>query len=466
MRKRVPVALAAAGLAAAAVLGTPFSAHAQVTTPLCSSYANPVYISGSSASQPVLQALAVVLGSGVSIIYQNPDSCLGLSDALTGIPSTEAGIKTSYLDPVNGPVACLLDATTPQAPDIGVSDVFLQTCENAGTVSIPSTQKVVEVQGPIQAMTFAVPSTSSATAISAKAAYVVFGYDAQTYTVSTWTTPANVFVRANTSGTLNMLGTAIGLASSKWANAETSVPDGGALPMQQQSSTGNEFNAIAAATANANATIGILSYEAVQQDNSKALAATPAQPTVKILPYQHTGQTCGYLPDSTSTVFDRINVRQGRYAVWGPLHFIVNVDANGYPLGHNPDAIATLLNNFIATGPGGTGMTDATAPVIVTPFTVPSADAGVAVSAETALITAESTVSVGGVVPWCAMQVVRSGEVGAEASYQPSTPCGCFFEKTATGKPVQSYCQSCQSDSDCSGVASYPKCRFGYCEAQ
>jgi ABC-type phosphate transport system substrate-binding protein len=463
MRKRLPVAFAAAGLAAAAVFGTPLCASAQ-TTPNCSSYTNPVYISGSSASQPVLQALATVLQTSVAIIYQNPDSCLGLNDALSNTASTEAGVKTQYLDPVNGAVACLPDSPTPQTPDIGVSDVFLQTCETAGTVTAP-TQKIVEVEGPIQAMTFAVPALSSASSISARAAYVLFGYDAQ-YPVATWTQPANVFVRANTSGTLNMLGTAIGLSSSKWANAETSVPDGGAIPTQQQSSTGNEFNAISKVTSNADATIGILSYEAVEQDNAKAAASNPAQPTVKILPYQHTGQTCGYLPDSTQTSLDRINVRQGRYDVWGPLHFVVSVDANGYPLGHNPDAIATVLNYFIATGPNGTGMTDATAPVQVAPFTIPSSDAGVASSGAQALITAEATVSQGGVVPWCAMQVVRTSEVGPEASYQPGESCGCFFEKTATGAPVQSYCKSCTDDTGCAATPSFPKCRFGYCEAQ
>src|SRR5271155_1320940 len=107
------VACATGGLAAAAVLAV--SARAEAAA--CSTYPNPVFISGSSASQPVLQALAGVLQQSVSIIYQNPDSCLGLGDALTGTASTEAGIKTQYLDPVNGATACSL-APTPEVPDI------------------------------------------------------------------------------------------------------------------------------------------------------------------------------------------------------------------------------------------------------------------------------------------------------------------------------------------------------------
>jgi hypothetical protein len=237
--------------------------------------------------------------------------------------------------------------------------------------------------------------------------------------------------------------------------------------MNQQGSTGNEFSAVAGQSnaANASATIGILSYEAVQQSNAQALSATGNGKTVKILPYQHAGQSCGYLPDSTSTSPDRINVRQGRYAIWGPLHFVAHVDANGYPTGHNPDAIATVLNYFIGTGPNAMSMTDAQVPVQVTPFAVPGSDAGVPTSAAKALITAEATVSKGGVVPWCAMQVARSAEIGPEASYQPDADCGCFFEKTAAGATVSSYCQACTSDSECTN-SSYPHCNFGFCEAQ
>src|SRR5271155_332909 len=171
------VACATGGLAAAAVLAV--SARAEAAA--CSTYPNPVFISGSSASQPVLQALAKVLGSSVSIIYQNPDSCLGLNDALVGEASTEAGIKTQYLDPVAGATACTLDAT-PQIVDIGVSDVFPATCLANGFITATEAGSTLEVEGPIQAMTIAVPTAAfngaGSTSISAAAANIVFGNDA------------------------------------------------------------------------------------------------------------------------------------------------------------------------------------------------------------------------------------------------------------------------------------------------
>jgi hypothetical protein len=461
MRKRVPVAYAAAGLAAVAVVGAPSVAAAQ--TMLCSQYPNPVYITGSSASQPVLAALAT-LHTDISIIYYNPDSCIGVSDVLAGRPTSTA-TTIAYLPSGGGAaIGCSPDSPNAQVGDIAVSDVFVKTCEDAGIVTLDSTTKLAEVEGPIQAMTFVAPSTSNATSISARAAYVVFGYAGMQYQVPQWNDPTGIFVRNYTSGTLNMIGKAIGLSSTKWAN---SGPGQGGT--QQTTGTGAEFNDVAnnSAQANANATIGIVSYEGVMQNNAKNSMATPAKPTVKILPYQHAGQSCGYLPDSTSQSPDRINVRQGRYAIWGPLHFIVKVDSNGYPIGQTgkADAIATILNDLIETGPKAMGTMDDTVPIQTAAFPSPGSDAGLTTSNTQLVIAAESTVSVGGVVPWCAMQVVRTNEIGDEASYQPDSACGCFFEKTATGNTVSSYCQPCTGDSSCTN-ASYPKCNFGFCEAQ
>jgi hypothetical protein len=461
MTKQRSVAYATAGLAAAAILG--ISARAEAAD--CSTYPNPVFISGSSASQPVLQALALVLGSSVSIIYQNPDSCFGLNDAITGTASTESGVATSFLDPVGGTaVACTLNTTTPEVPDIGVSDVFIETCQNRlSTATVPTGQHIAKVNGPIQAMTIAVPTMSQGSpSISAEAAYVVFGGDG-TPSVAPWTMAGSIYVRPNTSGTLNMIGEAIGLPATKWANAQLGTP----APAQQQAGTGNMFSALAISGSTQDNTIGILSDEAVIQRNHGVAAGGN---TVKVLPFQGKGQSCGYFPDSTSTRFDKLNVRQGRYAIWGPLHFVVNVDANGYPSVPHKDAAATVLNYFIATSNG----IDIHDGAQTTPFAV--ADAGTITDSQNLmLIDAESAPLKGGVVPWCAMEVQRTSEIGAEASFQAPQPCGCRFEATATGATVSPYCKTCASNDDCKnpdgGASSYPVCRWisggtGFCEAR
>jgi hypothetical protein len=281
--------------------------------------------------------------------------------------------------------------------------------------------------------------------ISAKAAYVVFGSDATTYTVAPWSVSSNIFVRAETSGTLNMIGTAIGLIPSKWVNAGTT----GTPPAQQETSTGNMEKAVATVTgANVGATIGILSAEGAATWNSTAAdSATP----LKILAFQASEQECGYLPDSSATTFDKINVRQGRYAIWGPLHFLANTGTNGQPTGPDAAQIATVLNYFLATGPNPSA----------TLFTgaIPG-DAGTVPSTADiqSLITAEA--KPGYVVPWCAMEAQRSAEVGPESSYSSPEPCSCLFE-TTLGSPVSGHtCTTCSTSSPCSSGV----CRYGFCE--
>ncbi len=457
------VARATAGVAATAVLAIAARAEAQTDggVPTCDSLTNPVFISGSSASQPVLQALANTLGTSVSIVYQNPDSCLGVADFLASMPSTEtmpSAVATNYLNPTTGKaVTCTLNTTT-DIVDIAVSDVFAATCHQY-TAAIPAlTAGQVEIEGPIQAMTIAVPAASQGpSSISAEAAYVVFGGDAQTAgtTITSWNQSASIFTRPSTSGTLNMIGEAIGLAPQSWANAALATT----APANQKGSTGTMYTAIATAATNINNTIGIISDEGLVQKNAAQLAlgavdGGTAGPTAKALYFQGTGQTCGYLPDSTATAFDKVNVREGRYDIWGPLHFIANV-ANGQPTGAHAAAVATVLNYFIATGanPGA-------------PLYTAGADAGtINTVAKQALIDAEAAPLIGGVVPWCAMHVMRTTEVGPEASFSPTEPCGCHFEKVATGATVSPYCKACTTNTDCT-TAGYPVCRYGYCEVQ
>lgn len=263
------------------------------------------------------------------------------------------------------------------------------------------------------------------------------------YTVAPWSVSSNIFVRANTSGTLNMIGAAIGLTPNKWINASTT----GATPAQQQTSTGNMETAVAGVSSNQSATIGILSAEGVAGFNAKG----PSVP-LKILAFQANDQSCGYLPDSSATALDKINVRQGRYAIWGPLHFLTKT-SSGQPTGPDAAAVATILNYFLATGSNPSA----------TPFTgAISGDAGAGVSASDiqALITAEA--KPGYVVPWCAMEAQRSTEVGPESSYSSPAPCSCLYETTLGATVAGHTCTACSTSSPCSSGV----CRYGFCEVQ
>src|ERR1700722_6403841 len=82
----------------------------------CSTYPNPVYIAGSSASKPIWAALASALPN-VSMIYQAPSSCVGLADVMGGTADTSSA---AFMDGSANGVAC----TNPGTVNIGVSDVF------------------------------------------------------------------------------------------------------------------------------------------------------------------------------------------------------------------------------------------------------------------------------------------------------------------------------------------------------
>jgi len=194
---------------------------------------------------------------------------------------------------------------------------------------------------------------------------------------------------------------------------------------------------------------------------------------LSILAYQHTGQACGYYPGSAEGTLDELNVRQGRYAIWGPIHITAHVDGSGNPTSANgsPSAVAAVLNYFIATGESP----DTTPLYSIGSFAADAgadsgafgADGGVTVgtAAKQAFIAAEA--KPGFVVPWCAMEVLRTGEMGPEASYQSPEPCSCFYETTVQGAPVSGHqCPTCASDTDCTATPSTPTCRYGFCEVQ
>jgi hypothetical protein len=412
-------------LAAGAVVATAGTVRAAPMMD-CSGLPSPVYISGSSASKPIWDAIAASL-TGVSLIYQGPSSCVGLGEVTTGMADTN---NATYMSG-----AGMNDAqctNTIPAPDIGVSDVFPASCSSIMT--LPSGYK--DFLGPIQVMLMAVPYTSTESSISYDAAYTVFGWGGITYQVPPWTQYADIFIRAPTSGTQTMIGSAIGLAPTKWL---AMAPDAG----QHEGNSGAVLTALqtAAAGANASAAIGIIAAD-VGDASRGPLGMTDAGNStngLKILAYQAKNQSCGYLPDSDAVHKDKINVRQGRYDIWGPLHVVTAVDSMGNP---TKAAVKTVIDTITANG--------------------------LTTMAYQGLIDADAGAHV---IPQCAMQVSRSQEVTPDnpgmASYQPPLGCGCYYEYKANGATYSPYCKACNMDSDCTAISmTYPKCHFGYCEAQ
>ena len=384
----------AALLAAAAVLGASSPAHAV----LCSALTNPVYITG--GGKVAIADLAKALSSsGISLVYKLQGSCLAVDAILNGTPVGSAtDTVAAYWDAATEQKCDL--PPTGQVVDLGLSDVFPSTCQSLPG-GLPS--NVGDFFGPVEAYTFVVPKTSTQKVISKAAGYFVFGFGKDSG-VDPWTDESFLFVRDASSGTQQMFGAAIGVPPDRWRG----VP---------ATSSGDLVTKLIAST-KPEATIGILTAEVAGANRA----------TLTTLAYQDVDQSCGYWTDSTPSGFDKRNVRDGHYAVWGPLHLLTKLDGMGYPINKSAGDVVAYLTGT-KTAPGG--------------FDLIALLAGA------------------NIVPACAMQVRRMSELGPLTSFAPERACGCYFEEVATGKTA---CKACMSDVEC-GEGS-PKCNYGYCETQ
>ncbi len=122
-----------------------------------------------------------------------------------------------------------------------------------------------------------------------------------------------------------------------------------------------------------------------------------------MLAYQHYGQTCAYKPDVTP--LDKLNTRNGRYAIWGPIHLLAQVDQTGLATNLRARDLVAYLQG---SQPPPLGVD---------------------------LIRIEVNVDV---VPPCAMNVTRSAEMGPVSPVVLSAAprCGCAFDHEATGRDV------------------------------
>jgi ABC-type phosphate transport system substrate-binding protein len=391
MTPRLSMKAAIPLLGAAAVLA---GAGTAAAAPDCSTLPNTTYVTGSTAVKPFMAALGKALAGKATVIYQGQGSCVGVAAIVSGTPIKGTA---SYWDAAGMENTCNLTLTGDVA-DVGVSDVFATSCP--GVASLPP--GVGDFFGPNQVMEMVVPVASSQVSISAQAAYFVFGFGGAGK-VTPWSDESQLFVRSETSGTQQMIARAIGVPANKWKGVS-------------QSGSGALLSAVAGST-KPEATIGILAAD-IADANRK---------TVKTLAYKHYEQKCSYWPDATATSFEKQNVRDGHYPIWGPLHMFAKVDATNTPT--KPDA-ATLIGYL--TGkvpvPAGVNLLD----LEIAAHTVPS----------------------------CAMNVQRKTELGDISAYTPSAPCGCYYDFKSNGSTT---CTACSKDTDCAGSAGL--CRFGYCEA-
>jgi ABC-type phosphate transport system substrate-binding protein len=363
----------------------------------CATGPGVIYGLGGSATKPLLGKVAAALAAQASprtIVYQAPGACVGINGL---IGNTLISGSASYWDTAGKEQSCTIPA--PGVP-IDFANMGNSATSCPGVSALPA--DIGDFTGPVNAYTLIAPKASPEISISREAAYFAFGFGDQSQ-AAPWTDHNYIFVRDQNSAAQLFISLATGVPAQKFQGVDTKSNSGTITAVGQAKKP--------------EAAIGLVSGE----------VADASRDTVKILAYQHTGQRCGFWPDSTATSFDKRSVRNGQYWIWAPIHFFAKVDTQ-------QKIVKPAVAEFVGLFTGAT--------------TLPNVD-----------MLAIETKS--GNVPKCAMNVWRDGDLGEIRKQPAAEPCGCAFEKLATGANT---CTACETDAQCG--ASAPKCRFGFCEAK
>jgi hypothetical protein len=362
----------------------------------------PVYLLGSTALYPrSLKTFAQAISGVATLVYMREASCNGLDAILTGDTKLRGTVSYWRTD-TEAELKCDIDDERGRSADIGLCDAFPETCL-AGFGGLPDF--VGDFTGPVQVFMFTVPNGSSQKAISAEAAFSVFGFGPDSR-VEPWVNPAFIFKRYEKSGTQLVIAASLGLPAPAWLG-ESVISSGQMKPRL-------------VASIEPEKTIGITSADVADDFDSRTKLRT--------LAYKHYDQACGFLPDSVPGGYDKRNVRDGHYFMWAPVHFYARVRG-----GVIEDSLVRDVVNYLTFAKA---LPDRNTDVI-------------------------SALKAGGLVPRCAMTVARTKEGGPLEPFKPRPSCACAFEAASPSDNAPA-CKACGSDSDCSAEA--PSCNFRFCE--
>ena len=368
-----------------------------------------VYGAGGSAITPTLKKVAAALQTleeeeRLTVFYHEPGACSGYGIWRTPDPTLEVAFK--YWDEAGAEATC-------EATQDKISFAHMGNTPLLCPGDVPLPEGSARFVSPVQTTNLITHASSQETKISAEALYHIFGFGpgVSGRSVAPWTDPNAVFVRKANSFVHQLIAASVSVPAANFK-----------LPTAQFLNTNQEIvNSVDTFgdTGTAAATLGYVS-------GSNATAGEDAG-QIKTLAYQHSDQTCAYLPDSSAELRDKVNVRNGQYWLWTPGWFYAYVDDAGEPV--NED-VANLISWFDATqdGPGG--------------------------------IDIQEIIVKAGDVPLCAMQVIRpDGDLSGVQSYAPDAPCNGWYEFVATGSTDY---EVCDTTSECSGEDEV--CRYGFCE--
>lgn len=386
---------------ALAVLGGLTVAAPAAAQQACADLPAPIiYGIGGSAQRPVLGKFATKLRGTITVVYAAPGACNAITYLRDG---TKLKGTANYWEADGTQKSC--DLPIPNGVDVSFGFMGNSELGCDGVAALPP--NIGKYQGPVETANFIVPAVGSPeTAITAEAAYFVYGFGGTLGKVEPWDSDLFVFGRDKNSFLTITLAAAFNVNLNKLNKAIDAKTNEDTIRL------------VAGASSPAKA-IGVVSGE----------IAAAYRASVKTLAYQHFDQSCGYWPDSDPNKLDKRGVRDGLYFLWSPV------------------------NLFVAIDPTTKAVKDPSTEKLAKYFTLQEAlPSGNALALQIA----------SSLVPRCAMKVWRDGDASPLYSYAPPEPCGCYFEATALGDAPKE-CTTCNDNTGCSGAT--PQCRFGYCEA-
>jgi hypothetical protein len=412
---------------------------ADAGTPLCSSLPGAkVYIQSADTQETVLDIVGREMrdSANITLVFLLTGSCTVVPETYAGTPipknTNMLYIPSTAENPTYNPETdpeynCVTDPNTTTPQSLGISALFPSSCPGAPTPPAGMANFI----GPIQAYTFVVPTaefTGGQNAISADEAYYAFGDGANNPVTwngaAEWNVPSQFYLRPSSKSTLVSTALNIGLTAAQMTLAEA---DGGTADGRQLlASSGDVVTAVTAATSSQ--AIGILGSEVYDTDRGKG---------INVLAFSGFGQTSQYFPDSTSTSFDKQNIRNGNYTLWSPAVIMTAVDGSGNPSDPNVKFFTDIiLGNQSPVPPNG------------------YVDGGKPIDGLGATVSA-------GLTPNCAMQVQRSADGAPVTPYTPPAPCTCYFlSQVPMAAALPASCIACSASSPCATGS----CFNGYCE--
>jgi ABC-type phosphate transport system substrate-binding protein len=387
-----------------------------------------IYMAGTTAVIPVIRLFGARLKQvKVNLLWnENSEGCSALANFVTDVyQSVDVYSQYDELPDQPGkiypPTQCT--ATKGQAVDLVINDVAYQSCplvySGAGGLPASLPSGIAEFQGPVQGLVPIVGSSytyyNDVMAEELQHLYTCGGDGAvMTFTKSSQIFDYNalgsgmreLFARGIGYGNAAPLSTLVGLGGSNNVTAETMARDwvGG--------------------TTDPDHTIGYTSTE--YYDLYRNL--------VRGMKVKGLNQNLAYWPDSSMTSTDKINIREGRYTIQGPLRLYARVDpATGVP---TKPLVKKIVDWFVG---------NPVDPSAALPFEILDVFAH------------------GGVVPQCAMKVTKDNatDLPSFKHYQPAEPCGCKYEMLATGKTSIPGCFACTDLLTC---CPGQLCSHGFCE--